>query len=98
MVPGMQHCGGGSGPNTFGQLGVAQGDPQHDIGSALERWVENGIAPEQIIATKYKSGRTPQAVSSARGHSARIPKWRAGTEGSTDDAANFTCAKPVVAP
>jgi feruloyl esterase len=38
MVPGMQHCTGGSGPNTFDTL------------SALEKWVEHGVAPETISA------------------------------------------------
>ncbi|WP_242393057.1 tannase/feruloyl esterase family alpha/beta hydrolase [Anaeromyxobacter oryzisoli] len=41
MVPGMYHCDGGPGPNTFDALG------------ALERWVEDGVAPEGIVATKY---------------------------------------------
>jgi len=39
MVPGMQHCVGGAGPNTFDTL------------SALELWVEKGIAPDAIPAT-----------------------------------------------
>ena len=39
MVPGMQHCEGGSGPNTMDTL------------SALEQWVEKGNAPESIPAT-----------------------------------------------
>jgi feruloyl esterase len=39
MVPGMQHCVGGSGPNTFDTL------------SALEKWVEKGAAPDAISAT-----------------------------------------------
>jgi feruloyl esterase len=29
------------------------------MGRALERWVEDGITPEQVIATKYKSGSNP---------------------------------------
>jgi feruloyl esterase len=41
MVPGMFHCQGGPGPNTFDTL------------KALEHWVENGIAPDSIVATKY---------------------------------------------
>ncbi len=41
MVPGMVHCQGGPGPNTFDAL------------TALERWVEHGRAPESIIATHY---------------------------------------------
>lgn len=39
MVPGMQHCEGGSGPNTFDTL------------SALENWAERGVEPEAIPAT-----------------------------------------------
>lgn len=37
MVPGMGHCGGGPGVNTFDSIG------------ALETWVEKGIAPDQMI-------------------------------------------------
>jgi feruloyl esterase len=39
MVPGMNHCSGGPGPNTFDPI------------SALEQWVERGKAPERIVAT-----------------------------------------------
>jgi feruloyl esterase len=39
MAPGMGHCGGGDGPNTF------------DMVAALERWVEAGIAPNHVKAT-----------------------------------------------
>ena len=41
MVPGMGHCDGGPGPNTFDAL------------RPLVRWVENGIAPREIVATKF---------------------------------------------
>jgi tannase/feruloyl esterase len=41
MVPGMQHCGGGSGPNVFDTL------------SALEGWVERGRAPDAIVAAHF---------------------------------------------
>jgi hypothetical protein len=37
MIPGMGHCGGGSGPSTFDVLGV------------LDTWVETGRAPERIV-------------------------------------------------
>jgi len=30
--------------------------PEHDIEAALERWVEQGAAPEQVVATKVKAG------------------------------------------
>ena len=54
MVPGMQHCTGGPGPNAFGQLGIttAKG-PEYGIYDALEQWVEKGTPPGAIIATKY---------------------------------------------
>ena len=39
LVPGMHHCAGGPGPNTF------------DAFSAVVRWVEQGKAPERIIAS-----------------------------------------------
>src|ERR1039458_1982965 len=62
MVPGMQHCGGGSGPNTFGQFSVASGDADHDIDAALERWVEKGVAPERLVAAKRKSDFDPASA------------------------------------
>jgi len=37
MVPGMGHCGGGPGVNTFDSIG------------ALEKWVEKGIAPDTMM-------------------------------------------------
>ena len=53
MVPGMQHCGGGSGATVFGQQAPgAAGDPEHNVSAALERWVEQGIAPGPIVASK----------------------------------------------
>jgi feruloyl esterase len=94
MVPGMQHCGGGSGPNSFG-AGAAQGDAQHDMGRALEHWVEDGVAPEQIVATGYKSRSDPASgVARTRPLCAypQIARWKGS--GSTDDAANFVCMKP----
>jgi feruloyl esterase len=40
MVPGMQHCGGGPGPDTFGTSAMWPAtDPQRNIRIALENWV-----------------------------------------------------------
>jgi len=96
MVPGMQHCGGGPGPSIFGQLGVAQSDPQHDVAAALEQWVDKGVAPEQIIATKYKTGMNPASGVARTRPLCTYPKvahWNG--QGSSDDAANFTCVEPA---
>lgn len=94
MAPGMQHCGAGSGPNSFGQFGPnSNTDPSRDINAALEQWVEKGIAPEQIIATKYKGNGPSSGVERTRPLCAYplVAKYK-GT-GSTDDAANFTCSR-----
>lgn len=92
MVPGMQHCGGGAGPNSFGQWSVARGDPEHDIAAALERWVEQGIAPEQIIAAKHKSATDPASPVERTRPLCAYPKVaRYKGSGSTDEAANFEC-------
>ena len=57
MAPGMEHCGGGPGPNAiggvFGPPPVSR-DPAHDVVAALAHWVEDGVAPEQITATLYR--------------------------------------------
>jgi hypothetical protein len=88
MVPGMQHCGGGPGPNDFGQNGAATGDPEHDINSALERWVDGGPAPAQIIAARYKA---PGQVERTRPLCPYPQTAHYNGSGSTDDAANFVC-------
>jgi feruloyl esterase len=51
LVPGMHHCVGGPGPNTFDTL------------TALENWVEHGIGPDTIIATKFTNDNPANAVS-----------------------------------
>ncbi len=91
MVPGMQHCGGGPGPSNFGQGVVTGGDPQHDVNAAIEHWVEQGTAPEQIIATKYKGASPSSGVVRTRPlcKYPLVAHWN-GT-GSSDDAANFSC-------
>ena len=44
MVPGMGHCGGGPGPNTFDSI------------AALEQWREKSTAPAQIMGTNRQAG------------------------------------------
>jgi feruloyl esterase len=64
MAPGMQHCSGGPGPNSFGNTlipGIPR-DPDHDAFAALVLWVEKGVAPERIVATKYENDDPTQGV------------------------------------
>ena len=52
LVPGMQHCNGGPGPNQFGTWPVKGADPRTSVSAALERWMEDGVAPVPITATR----------------------------------------------
>ena len=93
MVPGMQHCSGGAGTSSFGQLGTPDGDRFHSLDAALEAWVEQGSAPAEIIAAKHKTGDPKSEVVRTR----PLCPWPMTAKykgtGSTDDAANFSCAK-----
>lgn len=76
LAPGMGHCGGGDGPNEFDKVG------------ALEQWVEQGMAPDSLVATHSKAGK----VDRTRPLCAypQVAKYK-GT-GSIDDADNFVCS------
>ena len=74
------------------QDGVAQGDARSNIAAALERWVEQGVAPEQIIATENQSAANPVVRTLPLCAYPKVAKYK-GT-GSTDDAANFACVEP----
>jgi feruloyl esterase len=78
MVPGMYHCSGGPGPNTFDAL------------TPLVNWVEEGVPPETIVAAKFDSA-TPPAVQMTRPLCVfpKVAKYKGS--GSTNIAANFTC-------
>ena len=84
MVPGMQHCGVGAGPNNFGQGGAPKGDAASNIAMALEQWVEKGVAPEKIVAARPRRTRPLCAYP-------KTARYK-GT-GSTDEAANFECVQ-----
>jgi feruloyl esterase len=65
MAPGMHHCGKGPGPNVFS--GANQGlapelDAQHDVVIALDHWVEDGVAPEKIIASHLTNGNVDRTL------------------------------------
>ncbi len=94
MVPGLHHCTGGPGPNRFG--GANQGyspvdDADHDVVRALDRWVETGVAPEQIVATKLVNDDSKQGVQRTRPLCAYPKMAKYKGSGSIDKAANFVC-------
>jgi pimeloyl-ACP methyl ester carboxylesterase len=94
MVPGMGHCAGGLGANNFGNSGafsLLTIDADHDVVSALDRWVEKGIAPQKVIATGYVDGALAKGVALTRPLCPypQVAKYKGA--GNTDDAANFVC-------
>lgn len=76
MAPGMAHCSGGEGPDTFDKIGT------------LEDWVERGNIPSRIIAAHHSSSQ----VDRTRPLCAypQVAKYKGS--GSIDEAANFVCS------
>jgi feruloyl esterase len=79
LVPGMQHCGGGPGPTQF------------DTISALEQWVEKGVAPDKIVASHITGNGAVDRTRPLCPYPQEA-EWK-GT-GSTDLAENFACSLP----
>jgi hypothetical protein len=93
MAPGMQHCGGGPGPDSFGQEGptpMAQ-DADHSLQLSIERWVEKGTTPSAIIATKYAGHGASEDVQMTRPLCAypQIAKYKGSSD--PNDAGSFVC-------
>jgi tannase/feruloyl esterase len=78
MAPGMGHCGGGEGPNTF------------DMVAALEQWVEQGKAPDRILATHSTDGKVDRTRPLCP--YPQMAVYKGG--GSMDAAENFECRVP----
>jgi feruloyl esterase len=60
MASGMNHCRGGVGPDSFGFWGEDEDsnpNPGNDLLEAMIAWVEKGIEPGRIVATKYEQGK-----------------------------------------
>jgi len=95
VVPGMGHCEGGPVAGDFGQRLRPHADPQHSISMALEAWVEKGVAPNRIIATKYKTDGVPESGIVRTRPLCPYPQVVVFSgSGSSDSAANFACKLP----
>jgi feruloyl esterase len=78
LVPGMQHCSGGIGPDQFDTL------------SALEGWVEHGKPPESIAATTKPDAPAQHSLPLCP----YPQQARYSDNGALGDAANWKCAAP----
>jgi feruloyl esterase len=78
LAPGVFHCGGGPGPNIVNP----------NLLTALEQWVEHGVAPDRIVATK---GNSPLA----RPMCPYPQLARYVGSGDTNDPANFVCVNAI---
>ena len=95
MVPGMQHCAGGPGPDVFGENGFSiSNDPQHDIYLALEQWVEKGTAPPSVIASKLEDRGADPKVKLSRPLCPYPQQAQYKGSGDPNDGSNFTCETP----
>jgi feruloyl esterase len=75
MVPGMNHCRGGPGPDTFDKM------------SAIEDWIENGSSPSRIEASHLTNGTVDRTRPLCP--FGQVARWSGS--GSTNEAANFAC-------
>ena len=76
LMPGVNHCQGGPGTDTF------------DKANVIDQWVAQGKKPTEIVASHRTNGQVDKTRPLCP--FGQVAKYK-GT-GSTDEAANFTCA------
>lgn len=79
MVPGMAHCFGGSGPNTFDALG------------AMEAWVEQGKAPDAIVAVRFQNNQPGGPIERSMPLCPFPAQARYDGKGDVKQAASWSC-------
>jgi len=94
MVPGMQHCAGGVGPDSFGENGPwpTLKDPHQSLQLSLEQWVEKGTAPKEIVATKFSGPLDSGKVEMTRPLCVYPKVAKYESTGDRNSAASFVCA------
>lgn len=78
MLPGVLHCGAGPGPDRVDWVDV------------IADWVENGNAPDQLVASKSQGGK----VVRTRPLCPFPERAFYSDAGNTDEAASFECREP----
>ncbi|KAJ3731771.1 Tannase/feruloyl esterase [Lentinula guzmanii] len=75
-ISGMSHCAGGPGaweigqtlPGASGELSEETLNPERNVLTALVKWVEEGVAPDTILGTKYVNDTEELGVQFSRRH------------------------------
>jgi feruloyl esterase len=76
LLPGVLHCRGGPGPDTFDKM------------AAISQWVEQGQKPARLVASHLTTGKVDRTRPLRP--FGQVAKYK-GT-GDTNEAANFSCA------
>jgi feruloyl esterase len=82
MVPGMNHCAGGPGTDTFDKVG------------AMESWIASGTAPARIEAVRRTNGLADRTRPLCP--YGQVAQW--DTIGPTDASSSFSCVAIAPAP
>jgi feruloyl esterase len=97
LLPATGHCGGSTGPNAIGggmpEPPKAYRDSDHHAVSALIKWVEQGVAPEKIVATKFDAAGNPTRSRPVCAYPAEAVY---NGSGDINDAANFSCSRKEI--
>jgi hypothetical protein len=93
LLPGVKHCMGGPGPDSIGQFGLLgpKSTAQDNAFRALEDWVEEGKAPDVIIAAKYAKSFDPTRTLMTRPACPYPEQAHYTGKGSIRQAASFVC-------
>jgi len=98
----MGHCYFGPGATSFGGVGQQippTRDPAHDLQSALEKWVEHGVAPDTMIATKFADDAPATRSVKLTRLLCTYPKVaRYRGQGNPDESSSFECVNPASMP
>ena len=91
MIPGMQHCFGGTGAEMFGEMSAPAHDaePENNISMALRHWVEHGREPASVI------GVSSLPPLKQRLHCAYPARAALKPRADPDKAANYVCRPPA---
>ncbi len=94
MLPGVKHCAEGPGPDSIGQFGLLgpKSTAKDNAFRAVEEWVEEGHAPDAIVATKYAKSFDPASGVRMTRPACPYPQQAQYTgKGSARSAASFVC-------